>query len=333
MISKHRPAGPSSRIPVALALALIPACNTDGNTTETPGAPRAPAQTASAPARTASSEAKSSSSAPNATVETARHGTAAHLLHAAYRQPLTGAQKAVLDRLRIDLEASETRKNRAFEDLKVDLAEGIRRGAIDSAQMKRHERTVTSAVREHLAKKVEVLDELHATLDGTQRSALVAVVRAERTAPENTTAPGPPGARGTGPKGSDERLKDRLELLKSELSLDEEQEQRILALPLMKDEQRMLGKVEGFREQRRKRAEALLAAFPSDSFEAKGIVAPTSPRAPGHIAERGVAFVSQLVSILKPEQRAKLASKLDELWMDMAPHRQHDGDAREDSIE
>jgi hypothetical protein len=233
----------------------------------------------------------------------------------------------------MELEATESRKSRAFEDLKTDLADGIRAGAIDGAKMKRHELTVTSVIREHLAKKVDALDELHATLDGTQRSRLVAAVRVERTALGDTTAPGPPGARGTGPKGSDGRLKDRLALLKSELSLDEEQEKRILALPLMKDEQRALEKVEAFREQRGKRAEALLAAFPEDSFDAKAIVAPTSPKAPGHIAQRGVAFVSKLVYILRPEQRAKLASKLDELWMDMGPHREHDGDSGEDPNE
>ena len=254
------------------------------------------------------------------------------MLRAAYEQPLVSARKTELDRLVAELDATEANKTRAIDDLKTDLAAAIRAGAIDAARMKRHEQTISSAIRAHRVKKVDALDELHAMLDGPARGAVVSAVRARLADREDGEPPSILGARGTGPTGPVDSLKHRLDLLKGELSLDAEQHKRIAGLPMIKDEERALQKIEGFRDQRRKRAEALLGAFPTDAFDAKAVVAPTSQKAPGQVTKQGVAFVSRLLAILKPEQREELASKIDEIWTFVDPLREHDGDPRNDAV-
>jgi Spy/CpxP family protein refolding chaperone len=103
----------------------------------------------------------------------------------------------------------------------------------------------------------------------------------------------------------------RLEHLTKQLDLDAAQQKKVEALVAKDDHPAM--------EEMKKHADAVLAAFEGDGFDAKKLEA--APAA----AKKGMAqhaqFVAGLLPILKPEQREKFAAGLEK-----SPRGQHGGE-------
>ena len=68
-------------------------------------------------------------------------------------------------------------------------------------------------------------------------------------------------------------------------------------------------------DERQNRMDALLTAFQEGSFDAKTLAKPMQGKAPNDFVHQQVMFVSQLLPILKGDQREKLAMSMDKPWM------------------
>ena len=166
--------------------------------------------------------------------------------------------------------------------------------------MQADEAAIESALQRHIAKESETLGGLHDAIDPAQRRATVASVRAKEPAmPEEQARMGYGG-------GPQDVAKRKLDLMTSDLGLDEAQQQQVA-----KWVSEQSGSMRPMYEERRKRRDALFDAFESSTFNANAL-APSSLGAEVrmHLDEH-VAFLSKLVPILRTEQREKLASMIE----------------------
>jgi Spy/CpxP family protein refolding chaperone len=220
------------------------------------------------------------------------------MLEATRGLALSETQKNTLRPFEQRLLASNKSIGAAFNTVRQDLAAQVRAGAIDRTQVQADESVMTSALQAHVAEEADTLNALHATLDPSQRTAVVAAVRAE-----------PPGQTEKQAPMTSEDSPSRLERLTRELDLDATQRQQVGTLlgaqPPATPYQR---------EGRREQLDALLTAFESDSFDARTVLqaSPPSPAAMVHDRiQRKAAFLSQLLPILRPDQRSKLAASIE----------------------
>ena len=98
----------------------------------------------------------------------------------------------------------------------------------------------------------------------------------------------------------------RYERYGKELDLDAEQKKKLDAI-IPKDDPKAPAEL---RDEMKKRSDATLAAFEKDTFDAKSLAPPDGKRMRQPIEEQ-VKFYNQLLPILKPEQREKLATKVE----------------------
>jgi hypothetical protein len=245
------------------------------------------------------------------------------LLRAAYDLPPNSAQKAKLDGLHAQLETNEAETGRPFNDLKTDLIAGIRAGTLDMQKIKNDESAIERAMQAHISQEAEVLNGIHATLDSSQRKTVADAAHARLAA--QTGAPMRGGPMG-GPPGdstsAQERANRRLEHMTRELGLDAEQQKQVAALLAKTDDHPMMADRKAQQEDRKRRMDALLTAFQQDSFDAKKLGSPMTGKALRDGIEQHLTFVSQLLPILKADQREKLAANMDKPWMG----RGHDDD-------
>jgi Spy/CpxP family protein refolding chaperone len=243
------------------------------------------------------------------------------LISAASDLPLSSTQKSRLDGTRAELEHSEADVARAFKDLKADVVSGVRAGTIDTAKLNADEAAIDRAMQSHKAKEVESLNALHATLDPAQRVATVQAIRSKRAAygggPMGRT---PSGAGNT--VGAEEGNQRRLDRLTTDLGLDAAQQKQVAALLAQSGGPPTPMDAKTHRDEHQSRMDALLTAFQQDSFDANTLATPKPDKSPREFVHRHVVFVSQLLPILRPDQREKLAAKMDQPWMgmDMGPH-------------
>jgi Spy/CpxP family protein refolding chaperone len=186
----------------------------------------------------------------------------------------------------------------AMKEYHTALAAQVRAGKLDAAKLDALQAAADKAVQASKDKDAQVLDGLYAALDPAQRKALVAAVRAKR-------AEHPAPARPEGAKPSDaERAKKLVEHLTKELDLDAAQQKKVEAL-VAKAEQPA---PDAAREEMKKHADAVLVAFEADGFDAKKLELPAPPAKKSPMALHA-QLVAQLLPLLKPEQREKLAAQ------------------------
>lgn len=281
----------------------------------------APAVSSVAPATNASAPASASAAAPASAGgghggghgggEGRRgHGGPSEMLFTAAKGlELKDEQKTKIEAARTAAQAGPDDATReamkaSAKDLHTDLLAGIKAGKIDTAKLEPRYAAIEKAAQVTHEKEAEGLNALHAALDATQRKAAVADVRAKMAARENKMGHrdgpgGPDGGRGPGAKRSIDRLTRGLDL-------DAEQQKKVDAIAAKDD-----GK--GGRPdpaEMKKRVETLLAAFEKDTFDAKKVDAFDAKKARGMMDHESKVLV-QLVPVLKPEQREKLAAKME----------------------
>ena len=236
---------------------------------------------------------------------------AAALLKATDQLGLGVAQQSTVSTLESSLAASGRELGLAFQKLNADLAAQVRVGAIDPARVQADEAAITTALQAHVTQEVEALNRLHATLDPAQRVAAVNAVRSAQ--PGNTEEQAVPQG-SAGPAS----LLDRLT---RELGLDGDQQQQVAALLAERS-----GSADVDHARYEQHFQQVLSAFTDDSFDARTTLASMTP-APVDIVqehvERKAAFLSKLVPILRPDQRDKLATKIENRGPMGADHGDH----------
>jgi Spy/CpxP family protein refolding chaperone len=262
----------------------------------------------------------------------AHGGPASMLFQAARALELKDDQKAKIDAAEKAAHAGgddasrEAMKN-AGKDLHTDLIAGIKAGKIDTAKLEPRYAAVEKVATETHAKETEALTALHAALDATQRKAVTANVRAKQAAREAkmgaamagagadagaSDAGGADGGKGFAPG------KRTIDRLTRGLDLDAEQQKKVDAIAAKED-----GSKAGHPDsaEMKRHVEALLAAFEKDTFDAKKLGAEDAKMARGPM-EHETKLLAQLVPILKPEQREKLAAKMEK---GPSPHNRRPG--------
>lgn len=253
------------------------------------------------PSATASSMA--SAAAPARLRPIRATGPAGAIFRAAASLELSDEQKATFEKIGSDLREAEKGEGgdararmKAMHD---ELVAGIKAGKLDTAKLDAAKAEVEKAAKEREEREADALNRLHAALDSGQRAKVVEKVRetGEKRAARMKTLERSDGGRAAFGRS-------RLERFTKDLGLDAEQQKKVdAALP--KDD----GKWEAAREDAKKRLDALLAAFEKDGFDAKKLGGADSQAASSSFDEQ-VKFFGQILPMLKPEQREKLAAKL-----------------------
>jgi len=268
----------------------------------------------SSPAASASASAGLGDGGAHARIVPRGHGPGAMLFVAAQRLPdLKDEQKAKIDTAQkrahdpSDTSARDAMRT-AGKEVHSELIVGVKAGKIDTAKLDAKYAAVEKALRALHENEAEALTSLHAALEPAQRKAVVAEVRAKQSAREERMAKR--ADRDHADAGADggakvNHGKRRLDRLTRDLALDAEQEKKVAAIA-PKDEP----KGGPDRAEAKKRLEALLTAFEKDSFDAKKLDAFDAKKARAPM-EDDTKLLAQLVPILKPEQREKLASKME----------------------
>lgn len=105
-------------------------------------------------------------------------GPAEALLEAAKGLQLTESQRERVRALEDQLLKYDRNARDAFRELREDIADQVRAGAIVAASLKASEDRAAGALTIHVDEGAEAMNALHATLDPSQRAAVVAAVRA-----------------------------------------------------------------------------------------------------------------------------------------------------------
>jgi len=228
------------------------------------------------------------------------------LLWAADQMQLPEMQRTNIRALEDQLVASRKQTLDAFEGIHADLAAQIRAGSMNPTKIQSDEGAAVSAVQSHMSKEADILNSLHGALDGTQRRAAVAAVRARMS--------GRTEAQGGTPAGEQMSEQDmankKLEHLTRQLDLDATQQQQVATM--LASQQKPQG-MTTMMEERQRRMDAIMTGFESDSFDARTLMPPAAAISDmvQMTTNRHVGFMQKLVPILRPEQREKLAMMIE----------------------
>jgi Spy/CpxP family protein refolding chaperone len=209
-------------------------------------------------------------------------------------------------------DASRDAMKNAAKDLHTDLVAGIRAGKVDTSKLEPRYAAVEKIIGDSQTKQAEALNALHDALDTTQRRAVTANVRAKQAMREEKMAhregmdggAAMGGADGGKAHWTSKRSFDRLT---HGLELDVDQQKKVDALVANEDAAKA-AHPDG--AELKKSVEAMLTAFDKDTFDAKKLDALDVKKARAPM-EQEARLVAQLVPILKPEQREKLAAKME----------------------
>lgn len=268
------------------------------------GTATAPSTTTSVATTTASVVASSSaSSAPSAMHPRHRgpRGLAGMFLEAA-DEKVPEAKATVAD-LRKKLQEGETPRDE-MKTLHDDMVAGIKAGKLDIVKLDADHAAAEKAMKAQHDKESDTLNALHAALKPEQRKAVVAEVREDMKKRADKMAK-------WNDKNSDKadpKAAHRAKMTK-DLDLDADQQKKVDAI-FAKDEP---GKDKPDHEAMKKKMDAVLDAFEKDTFDAKKLEQPMD----GHGGGKGMMMgamdpkkMNEVLAILKPEQREKLAAKM-----------------------
>jgi len=240
-----------------------------------------------------------------------RHGgVAASLFRAANELNLPQPQQATLDTIEVSLKSDDDGVRSAMKAFRADLAAGIKAGKLDAAKLTADGSAVDQAIAVHKAKEAEALESLHALLDTTQRTALVAALRARQGEREGHATE---WMRAKDASGAPiDWSKRRVEKLTTDLGLDASQQTQVAAMLTKAHDPPNAAGLQSRWEERRNRVDALLTAFAGDTFAAKSLDLNILPGKTAHEPmDHLVSFASLLLPILRPDQLGKFAGSLD----------------------
>jgi Spy/CpxP family protein refolding chaperone len=227
------------------------------------------------------------------------------MFRAARDLQLTDAQKSTLDNLEAQEASGDTPRD-DFKDLQVDTIAGIHAGKLDAAKLQSDFAAIDKAMAARQARDADALNGLYAALDATQRKALVAALRTREAARDAAYA-----AHAEADAGSTaDWTKRRLDRMTMQLGLDAGQQKAVGAFLAKGGDSMNPAAMRGLRDEGKKRMGAVLSAFEGDGFDAKKLdLAGVPGKTPHEGLEKDTTFLSQILPILTPEQREKLAAQ------------------------
>jgi Spy/CpxP family protein refolding chaperone len=279
-------------------------CGGGGGGTATPASSAADSSTGSAATASASVSASALARAPRMPAIAAGGATGA-LFRAVNTIELKGEQKATVEKIGADFREAD-RAARAdtdgggprseMKEAHAELVTEVKAGKIDPSKMTPHYAALEKAAKARQDREADALNRLHAALDPAQRTAVAASVRSFETQR---------AARMKGHEKPDAGRTNhfRVERYTRELDLDAEQQKKVEAILPKEDRTATL------REDMKKHTDAVVAAFEKDGFDAKKLDSGAAKQARAPMEDQ-VKFFAQLVPILKPEQRERLAKNL-----------------------
>jgi Spy/CpxP family protein refolding chaperone len=288
----------SPTLGLALVLAAA-ACNARGASTAAPAdaEPEATAPVVEVP--DAASGADASASASPAIPPMHRRGLVGMFFKAAHDADLTDDQKTAIAKLEEPFQG-EPPPRREMTALHTDLVASVKEGKIDTAKLAADEAAVAKMLSSREEEQATALTGLHDALTPAQRGAVADAVRAARERPP------PPAA----PPGAADWATRRLEHMKSQLVLDQDQQKQV-AVVLARDAPTP-ATVQAHREAVKKQTEAVARAFESDAFDAKKIDLSAAPgRRNTEGFDRQIKYISSIVPILTPGQRDRFAALME----------------------
>ncbi|MBS2015594.1 MAG: periplasmic heavy metal sensor [Deltaproteobacteria bacterium] len=264
----------------------------------------------SAPAASASAAASADPDADGGAAGRGRHergpharGISAMFFRTAKDLPnLEEAQKTKIEAAeKSSHDSSDSREaiKSAGKELHTELLAAIKAGKIDAAKLEPKYAAIEKAMKAQHEKEAEGLVALHATLTPPQRKALVEEAKKKQAVLDERMAKREERMK----VDREARAKKRVERLTEDLDLDAEQQKKVGALTPPD-----AGGPD--RAEMKKRTDALLAAFEKDTFDAKKVDVFDAKKARAPM-EQEAKLVTQLLPVLKPEQREKLAAKME----------------------
>jgi Spy/CpxP family protein refolding chaperone len=240
-------------------------------------------------------------------------------LHEARDLKLSDAQKTKLDELEKGLKDGDTPRDE-MKTLHEDLVAGIKAGKVDTAKIDADQAAVDKAMTARREKEAEALNSLHATLEPAQRTALVADVRdkmkkrEEKWKDKKVDEKAPADK----PDGKDMKMKGgpggpgMMGHFTKDLDLDDAQQKKVQAvLDKAKEDKGPPPDMAAMKDAMKKKWDSLLAEFEKDTFDAKKSEAFTDkPDMKKMGGPMNPKTLNEILPILKPEQREKLAAKM-----------------------
>jgi Spy/CpxP family protein refolding chaperone len=215
---------------------------------------------------------------------------------------LTDAQNDGLGKLDDELHSDDATRGAELKALDTDVIAGIRAGKVDMTKVQTDYTAIDAAMQARLAKEATAVNGLYALLDPGQRKQLADGLRAKQTEREQSMKNLPDAG------GTDLMMKMRVGRLANDLTLDDAQQKQVSALVTKLEP---AGAAQSRKDAAKQHVDALLTAFGADGFDANKVPPPGKSLHEG--MERDVTFTAQLVSILRPDQREKLATQRDRM--------------------
>jgi Spy/CpxP family protein refolding chaperone len=295
-----------------LVLPIVCALGCDENKQEGPAtAASAGAAGSASAALAASASAAPVASAVKAHTRPGHHGgIASGLFHAAHDLTLAETQKDSLDTIETNLKGDDDGMRTAMKSFRADLLAGVKAGKLDSAKLTTDQAAIDKAIADHRDKEAAALDSLHGLLDATQRASVVAAVRAKDAEHEAkvTAWMSEKDAKGAAPDWN----KKRLDKLTADLTLDAAQQKQVAAILAKTSDPPNAAGMQARWDEMKKRKDALLTAFAGDTFDAKKADLTMLPGKTAHEPmDHITSFYTQLLPVLHPDQRDKLATSMD----------------------
>jgi Spy/CpxP family protein refolding chaperone len=186
-----------------------------------------------------------------------------------------------------------------MKEAHADLINGVKAGKLDMAKLDAHQAAIDKATKARMDRELEALNKLHGTLQPEQRAKVVSNIKAaEEKRANRMKAHDKPDA------GKPNFAKMRFEHYTRDLDLSDDQKKKVEGLLPKED------KTDAMREDNKKVLEATLAAFEKEGFDAKKLPQPDPKKKMQPFADLA-KFFNGLLPVLKPEQRDKLAAKLE----------------------
>lgn len=240
-------------------------------------------------------------------------------MHGMHGHPLLGAALKDLDlsaeqRKAIDAAVDNLRMDKR-DDMKAmhkALADQVRAGKIDEAELKAKAGDMDKAKAEHRAAVVKAVETLHATLTPAQRTQLVTLIKERMQERAENKGEHHHGKKHDkdGPKGEHHaRRGGPMMFMLHGIELRDDQKKAIEAAMPPKPEKDGDDKAAKFAEHKA-RMDAALEAFKADKFDAAAVLPEHDGKHP--MAERFVKMLEVVVPILDAQQRAELAKRVEE---------------------
>jgi len=286
----------------AASIALGAACHGSS------GDESAPAASASAPLASGVPEA---GPPPRPRTRVARHGgLASALFHDVHDLDLAQPELDGLAPIEASLKADDEGVRGAIKAFRADLAAGVKAGKLDTAKLTADDAVVDKAMAAHGTAEGTALEALHALLTPEHRAALVAAIQSRLNDRETRMATWLKAKEADG--GPPDWSKRRLDRLSAQLTLDPTQQKQVGALLSKAKDPPNAATFESRWEEHKKRTDALLAAFAADTFDGKKLDLALMPgKTPHEPLDHIVSFFTQLLPILRQDQRDRLAGTLD----------------------